>query len=135
MKSKIKGLETRAEKIEFPTYNWEFDRFITDLQEVIEANCGYSIAKTLQYCEDDGTYYVTVRASGVPFYSHHEPVPKDNFSLALERSVTIVPQGCLSTQIETINEAKEHLETTRNLMIGMLDLQRAGYKMGPQEKS
>jgi hypothetical protein len=129
MKSKIIALVKKAEKINFPVYDWEFDTFGNDLKAVIEANCGYSIAKTLQYDEDDGTYYVTVRASGVPHYTHHEPVPQDNFCVALERAVTIVPQGHLSAQIDAINDAKEHLETTRNLMIGMLDLQRAGYKM------
>jgi hypothetical protein len=129
MKREICDLQMKAEKITFPTYDWEFDRFGTQLKAIIEANCGYSIAKTLQYDEDNGTYYVTVRVSGIPCWDHSNPTPQDNFCLTLERAVTIVPEGNLMPQIEAILDAEQHLNKTRNQLTVMLDLNRQGYKM------
>lgn len=125
----IEGLEHSATRIEFPKGDHNFDRFTSVLREVIDDNCGYSVSKTLEYCEIEQEYFVTVVASGRPAGVLGEEGPNHQFNMRLERSLTIDPKQPIAPQIEHIMAVQQQLKDDHGLITTLLQLRRQGYKM------
>lgn len=126
MKKEIQQLEKMSENIEFPKPPPGFSRFRDELYAVINENCGYPIAKTLEYYEYEEKFYVVCEGAGKPFTLRERVNPLDDFNMSLTRVVDINPREPLLPQIERINEVQNHLRLTHNQLVALLELHRKG---------
>lgn len=131
MKREVELLDARAQKIVFPSACDQFSRYRADLAKVIEENCSYGVAKTLEYDEYEHTFNVRLTASGQLLMKSErdENNPADQANVELTAYVTINPREPLGPQIEQINLTKTALQDRHNLMSILLLKLREGYKM------
>jgi hypothetical protein len=126
----IKRLEDQGQEIAFPKPVPGFDRFRSDLYAVINENCGYPIAKTLEYDEYEETFYVTVKRSGMAVAFDEDNLgPMDDFNMELVKLMPIDPREPIGPQIDAIERLQHHLNMAHNLLAVLLEKQRQGYKM------
>jgi len=129
LKKEITRLAEQAKVVEFPSPPKGFQRFRDDLYAVIHENCGYDIARTLEYDEYEEAFYVTVNRSGIPLAIRERTEPQDDFNMVLTKMIDIDPKGDIAAKVDEINKVAHHLNMTHNLLAVMLEKQRQGYKM------
>lgn len=131
MKREVEALDIRARKIVFPSACDQFSRYKADLKKVIEENCGWGVAKTLEYDEYEHTFNVRLTVSGqlLAKVERSEDNPADNANVKLTTYVTIDPREPLAPQLDKINMTKTSLQDRHNLMAILLLKLREGYKM------
>jgi len=127
----IEKLQAMSGVMVFPTENHAFGHFKGELRRLIETNCDYAIAKTLEYDEHDQKFYVYVQASGIPFCSsERDPSdPTDSACVTLNKCVTIDPKAPLGPQVENIIEVQDLLQRQHGRIGTFLQLAKQGYQM------
>lgn len=98
-KRKVELIEARAQHIVFPSACDQFSRYRADLTNVIEENCGYGVAKTLEYDEYEHTFNVRLTVSGQLLMkseqNENNPADKANVELT---AYSIIDPGSLSAR-------------------------------------
>ena len=137
MKKEIVDLEAKVSDVVFPIADHSFGRFTGWLRKIIEENCGYQIANTLEYCEYEQGYFVYIEVSNqlLPLNEREADDEADTANCTLRRTVLLNPKQPLTPQIEKINAVREALQKRFNLMSMCMSLYKEGYRMSRSDKT
>jgi hypothetical protein len=122
-KKEIEKLDTS--NVSFPKANNAFDTYKARLRKVVEFNCSFAIAKTLQYDDYEQEFFVTVSASGVlvpsPFQDGSEA---DMANVAVTREMPIDPSKPIGPQLDAINNTSAAIQHRHNTLANFLIKER-----------
>jgi hypothetical protein len=122
-KKEIEKLDTS--NVSFPKANNAFDTYKARLRKVIEVNCGYAIAKSLEYDDYDQIFFVTLGVYGVLVPTTlQDGSEADMACVNVSREIVIDPSNPIGPQIDVINNTYAALQHRHNVLSNLLIKER-----------